>query len=174
MKLLQVFQRNVSFTINRNSISSSNTIQSNSLLIFLSRLKCFIPQFILFQSIGDIILFIYFDANSFQLYTEVFYAMTSAVLTLIAISTLSWNRIEMFKFIDSLENAIDERNNPKSIMIYKNANAFAEKWTNTVYVAMVLTIPFVSLPYMFASYYLYYTTDLGREAFVLPFIAWYD
>lgn len=37
---------------------------------------------------------------------------------------------------------------------------------------MKIVLPFAIIPYLFRSYFTYYTTDLGNDAFSLPFVIW--
>lgn len=64
--------------------------------------------------------------------------------------------------------------NPVSKAIYEEMNAFVEKWSKIIYfVSMRITFPCVTIPYAIWSYIQYFTTDLGPDAFHLPFPFWY-
>lgn len=63
--------------------------------------------------------------------------------------------------------------NPTSVIIYEEANAFAEKWINIItFVFVKVTLPGITIPFFLISYLLYFTTDLGEDSFLLPFVAW--
>lgn len=59
-------------------------------------------------------------------------------------------------------------------MIYAKAYNFVEISSNYIYIGYVKVIfPFSTIPYLFMSCYKYYTTDVGEDAFSLPFVLWY-
>lgn len=63
--------------------------------------------------------------------------------------------------------------NPVSKIIYEQTNEKFEKWTKIIYfVCMKVTLPGCMAPNFFISYYNYFATDLGREAFRLPYPEW--
>lgn len=58
--------------------------------------------------------------------------------------------------------------------IYVEMNEFIEKWSGIVYIIATKTIlPCLMVPYMGVSYYLYYNTDLGSDAFFFPMVIWW-
>lgn len=62
---------------------------------------------------------------------------------------------------------------PTSKSIYMEANIFVEKWSSIIYVLFTkASVPIMILPLLILSYFLYFTTDLGRNAFQLPFVIW--
>lgn len=64
--------------------------------------------------------------------------------------------------------------NPVLKSLYEEANELVEKWHGIVNSAFIkVTLPCISLPYFMGSFILYYYTDLGKDAFHLPFIAWW-
>lgn len=64
--------------------------------------------------------------------------------------------------------------NPALMRLYKETDAFVEKWHGRfMFTLIYITIPCISLPYLIWSFYLYYTTDLGKNAFREPFAFWY-
>lgn len=65
--------------------------------------------------------------------------------------------------------------NPKSKEIYTKANETIEKWSEIIHLCFEkLTLPLIGPPFIFVSYFLYFTTDLGRQSFFLPFLSWYS
>ncbi|XP_055322149.1 putative odorant receptor 85d isoform X2 [Sitodiplosis mosellana] len=63
--------------------------------------------------------------------------------------------------------------NPKSKSTYVKLNENIEKWTGVFYSIIVeLSVIAVLMPHLIISFYLYFATDLGREAFSLPFQVW--
>lgn len=64
--------------------------------------------------------------------------------------------------------------NPVSKAIYEEANDLVEKWSKIIASAFTrITAPGLMLPYIIMSYFMYFTTDSGTDAFVLPFLAKY-
>lgn len=65
--------------------------------------------------------------------------------------------------------------NPGSAAIYEETNQFVEKWhKRLIFALMKGTLLFITLPYLVWSYYLYFTTDLGKDTFIEPIPVWYD
>lgn len=63
--------------------------------------------------------------------------------------------------------------NPESIANYMEANLQGETWTKIIqFVFMRIALYGVVYPNSIFCYYIYYTTDLGSEAFKLPFPFW--
>lgn len=62
----------------------------------------------------------------------------------------------------------------ESKAIYEKVNEKVEKWTKILYfVLTVITLPGVMLPNCLTSCFLYFTTDLGNEAFRTSFPIWF-
>lgn len=101
--------------------------------------------------------------------------------------------MKFFRFIESLEKVIGDRklqnstnlmklnqnligiqflielNDPISKHLYTQANNQIEKWTATFHILFIkvpLTLAFI--PLIILSYYLYFMTDFGSDAFLLP------
>ena len=65
--------------------------------------------------------------------------------------------------------------NPQKALIYKKTSTIVEIASNAVYVVYVkILFPFTTVPYLFMSYLKYFATDLGKDAFDLPFLLWYQ
>lgn len=63
--------------------------------------------------------------------------------------------------------------NPDSKAIYEEANKTVEKWSQAFYIAFVkVTCPLLMIPYFILCFFLYFTTDQGRDAFIRPFPYW--
>ena len=63
--------------------------------------------------------------------------------------------------------------NPESKLIYENLNEKIEKWSDIFYVVSVkVSGPGVLIINFIMSYYGYFTTDSGSDAFSLPFLFW--
>lgn len=64
--------------------------------------------------------------------------------------------------------------NAESNLMYVNLNENIEKWSNVFYwVLMKVTAPGILIISFTMSYYLYFTSDLGSDAFCLPYPFWY-
>lgn len=62
---------------------------------------------------------------------------------------------------------------PSSKAIIDETNARVEKWSGILFFVMVkMTLLFGALPWFICTYFIYFTTDLGVDAFVLPFPLW--
>lgn len=63
--------------------------------------------------------------------------------------------------------------NPKRRQKYLKLCNLFEKITRCFFlITMCVIAPCAALPYLFSSYFFYETTDMGRDAFVLPFLMW--
>ena len=63
--------------------------------------------------------------------------------------------------------------NPQSKQTYVKLNGKIEKWTGFFYFFLVkVSVPAVTMPQFIISFYLYFATDLGAEAFSLPYPMW--
>ena len=64
--------------------------------------------------------------------------------------------------------------NPESKLMYDNLNGKIETWSDMFYLLLVkVSAPGLLIISFSVSYYLYFTTDLGSDAFLLPFHLWY-
>ena len=63
--------------------------------------------------------------------------------------------------------------NPLCKVIYEKANEKIEKLSEIIYFAGVKVSPASTVvPYACVSYFLYFTSDLGEDAFIVPFPMW--
>lgn len=62
---------------------------------------------------------------------------------------------------------------PASQQLYTETNQLVEKFTKIMYIVIVyMTMPCILLPKSIHSFYIYFTTDLGADAFELAFPMW--
>lgn len=62
---------------------------------------------------------------------------------------------------------------PASKQMIEKTNQLVEKSCKTAYFIIVqVGVPSIILPRVVVSYFVFFTTDAGREAFELPFQAW--
>ena len=58
-------------------------------------------------------------------------------------------------------------------MMYKKTNQLVEKWCKIAYLIIVKMVgPSCVLPKAMVCFFMYFTTDLGSDAFELPIPAW--
>lgn len=63
--------------------------------------------------------------------------------------------------------------NPTSKAIYDEIDGKLEFWVKMLDLLVVNVMPVgITFPMLIISYFVYYTTDLGADAFQLPFYAW--
>lgn len=63
--------------------------------------------------------------------------------------------------------------NPASKANYMDVNLKVEKWTKIIHFALMRVVLYgVIFPKFIFCFYLFYTTDLGPDAFELPFPVW--
>lgn len=64
--------------------------------------------------------------------------------------------------------------NDKKRELYEDACKFVELATRYIHIGYLKYIfPLATVPYLFMSYFNYYTKDLEKDAFILPFVTWY-
>lgn len=57
--------------------------------------------------------------------------------------------------------------------MYKKINQTIERYSEIVAISwIVVIIPLVIVPVVIHSFFMYFTTDLGTEAFELPAVIW--
>lgn len=62
---------------------------------------------------------------------------------------------------------------PSSKLIYDKFNGYVDIFCKYMYIGLVKMVPIGSmLPLLIISYFSYYITDSGEDAFVLPFPMW--
>lgn len=47
-----------------------------------------------------------------------------------------------------------------------------EKFSTWIFPITIYVTPCTNVPFLFSSYFSYLTTDMGRDAFTLPFMMW--
>lgn len=63
--------------------------------------------------------------------------------------------------------------NPKKRAMYMETNQIAEKWSKIAFVSFVVLLPVCgAFPKAIIVYLNYFKTDLGSDAFELPFVMW--
>lgn len=73
----------------------------------------------------------------------------------------------------SLNNIVSGSETEASKAIYGKLNAKLVKWSEWFnFASMKVTLPALTLPNIIKSFFIYFTTDDGADAFQLPFYAW--
>lgn len=142
--------------------------------------------------------FLAFEAETFEEIYEHFYEFATGLnYTFYFIST-HWMCKQFFELNDSYEEIIKKREfisdnqqkiklfeikldddfkgsiNGEKREIYEKASQFIEILSNYMYIGYVKVVfPLSTVPYLIMSYFNYYTTELGKDAFILPFVMWY-
>lgn len=69
--------------------------------------------------------------------------------------------------------SIGSKDAPNKIAIYENTNRMADKWSRFAFIVVAKVTPILYLlPNAIYSYFMYFTTDLGNDAFSLPHNIW--
>lgn len=140
-------------------------------------------------------------AKTFEEYTNTVYALSTAA---VCTATYTVAILKMAKFLgilDCFQNIIDKservpdfaikkyrlpsRYHPSicllgltkrvSKTIFTETNRKVEKWSRVMHLVVVETTPiFFGAQFLIVGFFLYYTTELGNDAFELQFPTWYD
>lgn len=82
--------------------------------------------------------------------------------------------MEQPKYVLSFQMASIGSENPMKAALYTETNRKGEKLSKIAFVIVTIVIPiaFIFPPAIFA-YSIYFTTDVGNDAFVLLYATWY-
>lgn len=129
--------------------------------------NCMASLFVLHFLITSAI-YLIVDARSIQEYADSFYGFTTALTSVIIIVVIISKRASIFRLIENMESAIEERNNQS---IYIKLNEKIEQFSQRFYFAYVqCTIIGIMIPNFLKAFFIYFTTDLNGDAFQLPFL----
>lgn len=148
-------------------------------------------------------LFLVFEANDFKEYSNCFFSTITFLMGIFDYAIHVWKMKELFHFIKKFEHFIQRskyslfviiffyskfssfspllllfhlgliKSNAKEI--YEKSNERIEKWSKIMYsVMMKITLPIMMVSMPMIGYVMYFTTDLGDEAFQLLSFAWLD
>lgn len=134
---------------------------------------------------------VYDGADNFSDYMELIYAFTAVACITLAFISISFNNDRLFYIIELSEEEGDfskcenilhfswisfalfilgSTRGADSKELHEKCNEFIEKLSKVIYPVVIrLGVPGLVLPKTITSYYLYYTTFAGRDAFELPF-----
>lgn len=176
MDVFRSFETNICVLIVRASLvqASKNNARKIFQMVF-AILKLILPHIsLLVFGILFAILYLIFDAKTFRDYSGGVHSLVAVIKNYSYVLIVNERQREkIFRFIDKIRSVIGNRIRPESRIIYVKAKTFVNKLTKIIYfIFLKIIIPLITLPYAFASYYLYFSTDLGRDAFQLPFHGW--
>lgn len=142
-----------------NSVSKhSFNLKSCSTLLLIMQLS--IPPFI----------YLIIDAKTVDEYADAFYIFATGTSNGLNVLLVIWNVANGLHLIENFEDAIQKR---RLQTIYNKLNTKIEKFSKRFYWLLVqCTLVGVMMPTFFITYFVYFTTDLGCDAFQLPFLAW--
>lgn len=152
----------------------------------------------LLYALNSVLICAYFgwEANSFREYVDATYASTASISMNIYFAIMVYQKENIFNLIETMDE-IAERSESYSCLnyiqkadseskntlgskrlaskaMYDETNRQIEKWTKIIDVVVVkVTSRFAIIPQIVLCYFLYFTTDLGNDAFELPFAIWY-
>lgn len=148
------------------------------------------------------IIFLLHDAKTFEEYTNTIYVLSTAVLGKTNYSIALWKSAECFHVFDSFQNVINKsewmnvnhfhfgiefhfasKYRPSirllgltkcvSRTIYAETNSMVEKWCQITHSFIVKITPiFLGAQFLTVGFFMYFTTDLGNDAFELQFPTW--
>lgn len=104
MKVLQTFQKTLSFVVTRDAPHETSRIQK-----FISAFNyLWVGSFFLFGMLF-MVLFLLLEAQTFQDYSETFYPLFTLLIDSCIISIYLSRKTKIFALIDELENIIEQR-----------------------------------------------------------------
>lgn len=153
-------------------------------------------------NIFSVFIHIFYDGHTFNDFVDSVYRCIGVVVTAVALMSFVQQTPALFQLIDNLDRAVDKSKfniwivqfwlnfvtflfkhvclpilglmNPISTLIYKQTDRKMQKWHHILNILMVKVTPvFANMPKCIVSFYTYFTTDLGRDAFELPCPAWW-
>lgn len=149
--------------------------------------RSFFASFVFFTNVGLDASFLFYEANSFLKYANSIFltATVTMIATIFYIAVLqgpnAFEIIDLFeKLVEKSEYFIIQKlkftgmRTPTLKSMCEEKNREGEKWSKLAFllIAKCTRIVLVSPKAMF-SYWTYYTTDAGRDAFVLPYLIWF-
>lgn len=194
IKTFQKLEKAFNFAIIREKTSNLQQIYVHRChRLLCGFISCFIGPLV-------VLLHIYFECETIEEYADSFYALATIITCGGMCIIFVINGKLTFQFIDNIEMAIHTRKfvrflfimwfeiihflnlkkttgtrqSQVSRKIYEEMNAFVEKWSYIIDLAFnKVSTASISVPCFVLSYFLYFATDLGQDAFILPFRVWW-
>lgn len=86
-----------------------------------------------------------------------------------------YEKLELNIIIYSAPTNISGMEYPTPEALFQETNQLVEKWSEIMCFLATIVIPtFVCFSMVMLSFFFYFTTDLGSDAFELPVPMWYD
>lgn len=186
MEIFQTFQQLLRLAFNqKNWTKTAQPIHFSNLFPWLFLSYCML----------SCLIYVFFQATTIPEYSDCMYEFVTLTLDMFCATVIYTKRANIFAFIEKFEIEIEKRKqlfkvkvsqvnekihnhilgsvNPASKILYEKANLFTEKFTSILKKMFTcVTLPGVTVPYLILTFYLHLTTDLGDDAFYLPFKAW--
>lgn len=141
-------------------------IETESKVSFNLR-NCLFLFFVLLFSIAALV-YLFVEAKTFQQCADSFYIFSTTAANGVDIFVVIWNMSKNFELIENLEKEIQQRNFQ---LIYNKLNEKIEQFSKIIYFIFVhCTLFGVLMPNFLITFFVYFTTDLGSDAFQLPFL----
>lgn len=115
------------------------------------------------------LVYLVFEANTIPEYVDSFYAFSTGLVNVFSFIVIISKMERIYQLIEELEKSIQQRNQQA---IYGKLNERIEQFSKRFYFIYVqCTSVGVVMPVFLSTLFVYFTTDLGRDAFQLPFLA---
>lgn len=109
------------------------------------------------------------EAKTIPEYVDSLYILSTGVVNVFSFIVVILKMDHIFQLIEQLEKSIEQRTKQA---IYDKLNEKIEQFSKRFYFIYVqCTTIGVVMPVSLTTLYVYFTTDLGRDAFQLPFVA---
>lgn len=118
-------------------------------------------------------LFFFYEAKTFWEYTSSIYSSAITIFIVACFITIIFRIRKIIEFIDNCEKIVYKSESQASKAIYDAANLQIEKWTNIIHLAVAEFTPILCVvPQCIVCFLVYFTTDLGNDAFELSLLMW--
>lgn len=184
MKILESIQEGFS----KLGVTSWQSIQTNP--FNGKNVMCLVWLFLMTISVC---IFLTEEATSLKEYVNILGSSITLVVIFIEFALHLWKIKGIFEFIDNFEELIEKSKykkkpywsfesykmiilgseNPEAKLLYERHNQQVGKWNKTlIFGVQKVSFNLVLWPMFFFSYFTYFTTNLGSEAFQMPFFFW--
>lgn len=170
-------------------LTASQSLQANR---FNVKNACILLIFLL--NIILCVAYIFHGANNFNECIDSLFGCFTLIDAAIAFVHFIWQMPKLFRFIDEMETTFNQRKclelnlqflypfyfknvsglvDPQAKGIYEKIDRILQKWFKILNLVLVNVTPAcVILPTLIACLFMYFNTELGNTAFVLPFPMW--
>lgn len=163
----------------------------------LFNLNFLFAVFINATNVGGNWLYLIHEANTFVEYANSIFITITITMPAVCVLILAFEKSLIFTSLGLCEQLVEKRENnkwnilckselsncknsnfsgmktPTQRSMYEEPNRVAEKWSKLGYIGFAIITPIMFVfPKAILVYFIYYTTDAGRDAFDLPFLMW--